>query len=371
MSRRAAGCLLLAVLAGRPAAAQATHTRDHLHIIAVGDINFARGIARDYIFAGKGDSIFADVRDTLRAADLAIGNLESILLDRGDTTDPTGKMVFAGPDVAAPLLVDAGFDAVSTANNHAWDFGRRGLLESLRHLDAAGIPHSGTGPTLEDAYRPAIVDRVGWRVAVFSVTDIINLKGLVLTGTPAACCVAWADTTILGPRMRAARDSLGADLVLVMLHAGNEYRERPPVELHALMRGLIAAGADAVIGHHPHVPQGAERFRGRPILYSLGNFVFRQPFPWTDKALAAELDADPAGTIALTLRPVIADYVPRFAAGLDSAAILAHVDSLSQWPRRRERGPGVTPRGIRSRPPSPAVADSTPPPALPTPPPGA
>jgi poly-gamma-glutamate synthesis protein (capsule biosynthesis protein) len=362
---------LLAALAARPATAQDAGGRGHLHVIAVGDINFARGIARDYILAGKGDSIFAGVRDTLRAADLAIGNLESVLLDRGDTTDSTGKMVFAGPHVAAPLLLDAGFDAVSTANNHAWDFGRRGLLESLRHLDAAGIPHSGTGPSLDDAYRPAIVDRAGWRVAIFSVTDIINLKGLVLTGTPAACCIAWADTTILGPRMRAARDSLGADLVLVMLHAGNEYRERPPVELHALMRGLIAAGADAVIGHHPHVPQGVERFRGRPILYSLGNFVFRQPFAWTDKALAAELDADTDGTIAVTLRPVIADYVPRFATGLDSAAILARVDSLSRWPQRRERRPGVTRRGTRSTPPSPPAADSTPPPGLPTPPPGA
>lgn len=350
--------LLLAAIGPRVATAQDTPARGHLHVIAVGDLNFARGIARDYILAGKGDSIFALVRDTLRAADLTIGNLESILLDRGDTTDSTGKMVFAGPHIAAPLLVDAGFDAVSTANNHAWDFARRGLLESLRHLDAAGIPHSGTGPTLEDAYRPAIVDRAGWRVAIFSVTDIINLKGLVLTGTTAACCIAWADSSVLGPRMRAARDSLGADLVLVMLHAGNEYRDRPPAALHALMRGLIAAGADAVIGHHPHVPQGWERYRDRPILYSLGNFVFRQPFPWTDKALMAEMDFDPAGTVAVTLRPVDADYVPRFAAGADSAATLARVATLSARPRPHPAA--VTPAGMRSTPPSPPAADSTP-----------
>ncbi|MGH7733958.1 MAG: CapA family protein, partial [Gemmatimonadales bacterium] len=343
-----------------PGAAQAAPARGHLHVIAVGDINFARGIARDYIFAGKGDSIFALVRDTLRSADLAIGNLESLLLDRGDTTDPTGTMVFAGPHVAAPLLTDAGFDAVSTANNHAWDFGRRGLLESLRHLDAAGIPHSGTGPTLTDAYRPAILDRAGWRVAVFSVTDIINLKGLVLTGSSAACCIAWADTSILGPRMRTARDSLGADLVLVMLHGGNEYRDRPPAALHALMRGLIVAGADAVIGHHPHVPQGFDRYRKKPILYSLGNFVFRQPFPWTDKALAAELDVSPEGAIALTVRPVDADYVPRFATGADSAVILARVDSLSRWPRRRAGPRSVTLPGTRSIPLSPPRPDSAP-----------
>ncbi|MFI5236299.1 MAG: CapA family protein, partial [Gemmatimonadales bacterium] len=324
-----AAALLLLSLAGR-AEAQTPIARRRLHVIAVGDINFARGISRDLIFAGLGDSIFAALRDTLRAADLTIGNLESILLDRGDTSDSMGRMVFAGPHVAAPLLVDAGFDAVSTANNHAWDFKRRGLLESLDHLDAAGISHSGTGPTLEDAYRPAILDRAGWRVAIFSVTDIINLKGLTLAGTAAACCIAWADTTVLGPRMRAARDSLGADLILVMLHGGNEYRERPPEGLRQLMRGIIAAGADAIIGHHPHVPQGYEWYEGRPILYSLGNFVFRQPFPWTDRGLLAEFAVDTAGPITLTLRPIFTDYAPHFAVGVDSLAILSHIDSLSR-----------------------------------------
>ncbi|HEV2291447.1 MAG TPA: CapA family protein [Gemmatimonadales bacterium] len=370
MSQRAVALVaLVAAAAARPVAAQDAPARGPLHVILVGDVNFARGIARDYVLAGKGDSIFAEVADTLRAADLAIGNLESILLDRGDTTDPTGKMVFAGPGIAAPLLADAGFAAVSTANNHAWDFGRHGLLESLRHLDAAGILHSGTGPTLDDAYRPAILDRAGWRVALFGVTDIVNLKGLVLTGTPAACCIAWADTAVLGPRMRAARDSLGADLVLVMIHGGNEYRERPPAALHALMRGLILAGADAVIGHHPHVLQGAERFHDRPIAYSLGNFVFRQPFPWTDKALLAELTAEPRGPVTLTLRPVYADYVPRFASGPDSTAILARVDTLSRWPARVARG--VIRRGNRPPPPSPPPADSIPTPTRPTPRPGA
>jgi poly-gamma-glutamate synthesis protein (capsule biosynthesis protein) len=356
----AALALLLQAAGAPPAPA-----RLPLRVVAVGDVNFARGIARDYIFAGKGDSIFAEVRDTLRAADVALANLESILLDRGDTTDPAGRMVFAGPDVAGPLLTDAGIDAVSTANNHAWDFGRRGLLESLEHLDADGIPHSGTGPTLADAYRPVVLDRAGWRVAVFGVTDIINLKGLVLTGTPAACCIAWADTAALGPRLRAARDSLGADLVLVMLHGGEEYRDAPPRALRAVMRGLIAAGADAVIGHHPHVPQGMEWYDGRPILYSLGNFVFRQPFPWTDKALLAELTADSGRRLEVTLRPVVADYVPRFAAGADSAAILARVDSLSGRVRRR-RAPRTG-----SSPSSPLRAGSSPPPTPPTPPPGA
>jgi poly-gamma-glutamate synthesis protein (capsule biosynthesis protein) len=318
-----------ALLMAGAAPAQAPGT---LRLAAVGDINFARAIARDYILAGKGDSIFAGVADSLRAADLAIGNLESILLDRGDTTDPTGKMVFAGPHVAGPLLVAAGFDAVSTANNHAWDFGRRGLLESLEHLDAIGLPHAGTGPTPADAYRPAILDHDGWRVAMFSVTAIVNLAGLTLRGTPAACCIAWADTAVLGPLMRAARDSLGADLVIVMLHAGDEYRGGPRPSLRRLMRGIVAAGADAVIGHHPHVPQGMEWYRGRPILYSLGNFVFRQPFPWTDKGLLAELTARRGRSLALTLRPVWTDYTPRFASGPDSVATLARVDSLSPRP---------------------------------------
>ena len=324
-------------------------TREPLRIVVVGDINLARAVARDYIVPGHGAKVFASVRRELRAADLAIGNLESVIVDRGTVTDTARAPAFAAPKAAAALLADAGFAVLGTANNHAWDLEGHGLLESLAHLDTAGIAHAGTVPTPEAALRPAVVRRKGWTVAIFSVTRIFNYPDLVVQGHPAECCVAWADTARLRAAFKAARDS-GADLVLVMLHAGREYRDLPPDDVVATARGLVRAGADAVIGHHPHVPEGVEWMNGHPILYSLGNFVFTQHPRWTRRGLAAVLTVAPSGTMAVQLRPVVASETPHWAAGADSARVAAHVralsDSLARLPRTRTRR-NVAPPGPR------------------------
>jgi len=125
----------MSLLAAAPALAQDPPPRDSLHIVFVGDMNFGRSLARNYLFRGRGAEVFAGVRDSLRAADIAVGNLESILLERGRASDTTNSPVFAGPvREVVPLLEDAGFDVLGTANNHAWDFGRGGpglLLEDI------------------------------------------------------------------------------------------------------------------------------------------------------------------------------------------------------------------------------------------------
>lgn len=354
---------LLTLLAPAGLAAQAA-PRDTLHLLFVGDLNFGRSLARNYIFAGRGDEVLAGVRERLRAADVAVGNLESIILDRGERTDTTNSPVFAGPLESIALLEDAGFDVLGNANNHAWDFGHAGLMENLAHLDAAGLAHAGTGPTPGDAWHPAVVHVKGWTVAIFSLTAIFNYPDLVVAGHPAECCVAWADTLEAAARFREAREVLGADLVIAFVHAGMEYRPAPEPDVVLRFRGLIHAGADAVIGHHPHVPQGVEYVDGRPVVYSLGNFVFKQPRPWTDRALMAELTVtDPEAPAAaptaadriadqatgralggpapahvegvrpavrLTLIPLAVGYAPSLLTGADSAAVMAHADSISR-----------------------------------------
>jgi poly-gamma-glutamate synthesis protein (capsule biosynthesis protein) len=328
-----------------------TAPTDTLRIVHVGDINFARGLARNVILPGRGAEVFAEVRDALRSADLAIGNLESVLVDRGDYADPPMTMVFAGPGQGANLLRDAGFAAVATANNHAWDFRRAGVLESLAHLDSAGVAHAGTGATTDEAWRPAIVRRRGWTVALFSLTAIFNAPDLTVVGHEAACCVAWADTARFRRAARAARDSLGADIVLVSLHHGLEYRPVPPPRDVALARALVRAGADAVIGHHPHVPQGVEWVDGKPVLYSLGNFVFLQNSPWTRSGLWAELTFVPGGPPRVVVRPVAAGNAPRFQTGADSAATMAHLADLSERVGALPEGrPGRNVTHLRPRP---------------------
>lgn len=332
----------LVALAPGSLSAQARPPRDTLRIVHVGDMNFARGLARGFLLGGRSAEVFAGVRDALRGADIALGNLESVLVDRGDYADPPMTMVFAGPKEGAALLRAAGFAAVATATNHAWDHQRAGLLESLAHLDSAGVAHAGTGPTLDDAWRPVILRRRGWTVAYFALTRIFNHPSMSVVGTPAECCVAWADTVRFRRAALAARDSLGADLVLVSVHQGLEYKPVPRREDVAVLRGLVRAGADAVIGHHPHVPQGIEWVDGKPILYSLGNFVFLQNSPWTRSGLWAELTVVPGRPPRLAVRPIVAGNTPRFAVGADSAATMQHLaeisarlDSLPPAPRTR------------------------------------
>jgi len=359
----------LALLAVLPSCRLAAQSRDTLRIAFVGDINFGRSVARNYILRGRSAEILAGVRERLRGADIAVGNLESILLERGRRADTTNSPVFAGPRVeGTALLNDAGFDVLGTANNHAWDFGHSGLIESIAHLDSAGLAHTGTGATLGDAWRPVVIRMKGWTVAFFSLTAIFNYEDLTVVGHAAECCVAWADTVRAAERFRAARDSVGADLVIAFVHAGLEYRPVPEPDVVIRFRALIRAGADAVIGHHPHVPQGIEYLDGKPIVYSLGNFVFKQGQPWTNRGLWVDLvlvpdnresaignrqsgpspvSSDcrlPIADCRLLVSPLAVGYTPTFLTGRDSAAVMAHVDSISSRIPARPRLPNPRPR---------------------------
>ena len=358
-------CLLLsaAVCSCLPRSAEG-QSRDTLRIVFVGDLNFGRSLARNYIFEGRSAEILAGVGDRLRAADIAVGNLESILLERGRHADTTNSPVFAGPQAEGiAILQDAGFDVLGNANNHAWDFGRAGLIENLAHLDSAGIAHAGTGPTLGTAWRPVVVRAKDWTIAFFSLTAIFNYEDLTVVGHAAECCVAWADTLLAAQRFTAVRDSVGADLVIAYVHAGMEYRPVPEPDVVIRFRALIRAGADAVIGHHPHVPQGIEYLDGKPIVYSLGNFVFKQGQAWTNRALWADLvlvprsresgignresGADcrlPIADCRLSITPLAVGYTPYFLSGADSAAVMAHLDSISGRIPARPRLPNPRPR---------------------------
>jgi len=135
--------------------------------------------------------------------------------------------------------------------------------------------------------------------------------------------------------------------VLVSVHQGLEYQPVPRREDVAVLRGLVRAGADAVIGHHPHVPQGIEWVDGKPILYSLGNFVFLQNSPWTRSGLWAELTFVPGRPPRLVVRPIAAGNTPRFAAGADSAATMRHLAEISA---RLDSLPPARPRRNVARP---------------------
>ena len=210
------------------------------------------------------------IQPLLDEADLASANLEGLLTTRGEPLNKS-YLIRAHP-VWGQALLEAGLDLVTLANNHALDFGTAGLVETDAVLRALDIAVVGTGPTRAEAHRPAIYDLQGVRVAVLGYAAA-RWNGSV--DVPATDRLAWAEPDAVQADVRALRDQV--DLVVVLLHAGTEYATTPSSDQVAVAHAAIDAGADLVVGHHPHVTQTVEQYRQGFVVYSLGDALFDIP----------------------------------------------------------------------------------------------
>jgi len=290
--------------------------RDTLRLLAVGDINLGRRLAKDHL--EKGDTLFPfrEVMDSLGTGDLLFGNLESPIAPDSHTVESAG-IKFTAPTLAATALARAGFRIVSTANNHAWDGGPGGVVETMERLSEQGIRFVGSGFGRAMAEQPVILERRGWRIGFFAVTRAWNPAPDDFYGHPGARYIAWGDPGWLYPAIRALKASGRVDLIVVSVHGGTEYREEPSPSHLRFLEGLVDAGADVVLAHHPHVLQRIIYRNGAPIVESLGNFVFSQDRPWTRLGAILRITVAPDHTMAVTAIPVRAGYQVTFA---DSAA---------------------------------------------------
>jgi len=256
-----------------PPAAPAAPPRDGATLIAAGDACFGRLVGQEVLKNPSFDPFTSTAR-LLASADIRFVNLESQLSDqKGETQSPTQKLVFTGPPGGADALSRGSIDIVSVANNHMWDYGKPAFLETLDNLERAGVAYVGAGRTRERAYAPEIVDVGGFRVAFVAFTGIWNQGGLKYH--VAKDHVAEAERSAVVAGVKAARARKDVDVVVVSYHGGEEYKSAPlqlAVDLH---HAAVDAGADAVIGHHPHVAQGIQLYKGKPIFYSLGNYLMR------------------------------------------------------------------------------------------------
>jgi len=302
--------------------------RREVRLIAFGDVNLGRTVGKTLL---HGDTLhpFQKLIDTLAAYDVVFANLESSLSDQhGETENPHSNYVFTGPPSGAWALRRGGVTAVATANNHALDYGIGGLRETLANLDSAGIFHAGSGRTGREAYEPALFSVNGVKIALFACTGLMNIRPPKWD-----TLVAFSDTARLFPRIRAWRDSV--DFVILSYHGGEEYTDRPTAGTIAFTRVAAKAGADLVLGHHPHVPHGIVREGRSVIVHSLGNCVFEQPsrfFTRHGLALAVSLVKDGAGTHVDVLRclPVRCGYQPEILpSGPDAARVLDRAKHLS------------------------------------------
>lgn len=241
---------------------------------AVGDINLGDGPAA--VMRRRGLRFpWTGVAKELRAADVAFGNLECAVSTRGRPVPK--EFNFRGrPAALREAARYAGLDVVNLANNHVGDYGRGALLDTLRYVRRFGMVGVGAGRDIAAARRPRVVERLGLRIAFVGFSDILPASFAAGPGRPGT--VFATHGRIREDVRRAAR---GADVVVATFHWGVERARRPDARQRAFARTALIAGADAVIGAHPHVLQPIERRGRRLVAYSLGNFVFSAGSPGT------------------------------------------------------------------------------------------
>jgi poly-gamma-glutamate synthesis protein (capsule biosynthesis protein) len=313
-------CMIPATLLPPPALAGS------ITISAVGDIMLA-GTARPRLEKTGYGHPFAATREIFADSQVTVGNLEAPIARGG--IEFTGKRFrFRTPPAAADAIRRAGFSVVTLANNHILDYGAAGLSETIAHLDAHGIRHTGAGIDLAAARQPCIVESEGTRIAflAYSLTYPEEFfAGQSRPGTaPGYAAFIEAD-------IKAARRQ--ADYVAVSFHWGKELARQPQPYQVRTARKAVDAGADLVLGHHPHVLQGIERYKNGVIFYSLGNFAFGSRSSHSDRSMIARITLDggikEVEIIPLNVLNREVGYQPALLSGEDGKRLIGQLNKLS------------------------------------------
>ena len=257
---------------------------------------------------------YKEITNQLSAADLTFGNLETTL--SGANKKYSGYPAFNSPDSLLDALKGAGFDLLTTANNHSLDKGWSGVKRTLETLANAGIPATGTYLDKEASNTPLIIDVKNTKVAILAYTYGANLAGQVPKVT-LAWCIKYIKLAVIKADIKKARE-MGAQVVIVTMHWGAEKSRTPSILMQSQAKSILEYGADLVIGSHPHVLQKISRMEvtredgstyNGLVAYSLGNFISNQDWQYQDSGmiLNVTLERDTA-TNAITIKD--ASYVP-------------------------------------------------------------
>ena len=323
---------------------------------SVGDIMIARRFESEGVITRMGiDSLFGWVRPYLQSFDLTTGNTECAYA-RSGTQHPNKTYTFKGQPSYVPSIVRGGIQIASLANNHTGDYGDDALKETFDTYDACGLPYIGAGLNDGEAWRPVIVNRGNQRIAVFGYCTLTGRDQNQAPYLEAAANKGgfnWARRDLIEEQFAKVRPYV--DFVIVQLHIGlieyvtepDLYRQIPALNTQpgwdtddmvadtagvAIADFMLDHGADLVMCHGPHVPQGVvARADGKYIAYSLGNFLFDQYLPETFPSITFEADVNRFSRVReARIRPIyLDDYIPKLASGRLGVRILNHIGALS------------------------------------------
>jgi poly-gamma-glutamate synthesis protein (capsule biosynthesis protein) len=292
----------LALLAATGASAQRSSTAAvaaaapdvEVTLSAVGDIRLDGAI--DKIAAGRPSAPSSAVKGLL-AADVVFANLETPITTRGAKTPKTWN--FRAKPADLRIVRAAGVTVVNIANNHVWDYGEIGFRDTLRALEKGRWRYVGGGRDRASAEAVRLFKFKGLTVGIVGLTSTHPEEAWARPGKPG---VAYSDFDRIDAIVKRAHET--CDVLVVSFHGGTELADDPNDIQKAVAHAAIRAGADLFLGHHPHVLQPVEIFEGKPIVYSLGNFLFVSPSPLTRPEAIARVRLGKGGVKRLTFIPL-------------------------------------------------------------------
>jgi len=340
----------------------ASTTVASLVLSACGDILLARGPGNSAASFGN-NFLFEGAKEILKHSDLAFANLESPASYNGKPyPGKPPEVTFRAKPETLSGMAWAGFDIVSLANNHMYDYGPQALTDTLGYLDELGIARVGAGKNLEEARRPAVIKANGQSLAFLAYAEPIwsargakvdpagntlskkealyhdgqlfkKLYEAASQDTLPYAGIAHCKLKDLHADIEFVKKKFNPDYIFVSVHWGEEHWNVPTKAQKLFGRAAIDAGANAVLGHHPHVLQGVEKYRDGLIIYSMGNFVFDMQAESTYQTAVFHLELSGGKIVGLKIEPVYIArglYAPALATGKQKEAILNNMLSWSK-----------------------------------------
>lgn len=256
---------------------------DEIHLVAVGDILLSRGVGEKIDKEGF-DYPYKQVKEIFLNKEIVFGNLEGPIYEGEGAVYKRPDLIFKGLNENGMALNEAGFNVINLANNHTMDYNSTGLINTMKILDEQSIDYVGAGKDYIGARKLVVVEKKGCKIG-FLAYSIFPPEGFIFSEDKVD--VARVSNS-LRSEMKLAKER--CDLLVVSFHWGNEYNFYPSENQKNLAYEAIDGGADLILGHHPHVLQGIEKYMDKYIFYSLGNFIFdRQIQKGTDETVIIDL----------------------------------------------------------------------------------
>lgn len=311
--------------------------KEDVSIAVTGDVMFARKMPN---VLSMESSPFAGVSDVISNVDLLLVNFENAATTSGNAVK--GDVPLKCDPSYVPLLKANNLTVASLANNHAFDYGIDGMKDTLQNLKDNDITPIGAGNTEDEAHQAVTKDVNGRKITILNYMDSDNFAEYSQEVMPMANGsnpgYSAYDSDDAKKQIAENNDS---DLIIAYMHFGNEYSNSPNENQVKIAHELIDYGADVVLGAHPHVTEGIEVYNGKPIFYSLGNFIFDQSNPATHSAYFVKIDLVNDTGICTVYPIYISNYLPQYMSSGDGTALLEGLSPQAEQMKITDNGTGI------------------------------